>query len=177
MTWTQVKKHIQHFSQPALLDLLRQVHESSDACKAFLTTRFEPEATLDSKELMNLKKRIYRLMCPSFSSNDNPQRREARKIITEYKKSKDMLGTLDLMLTYLEAGNEFTVTYGDIDAPFYGSLCSMMDAFAKLFNQSPGEYRPYFEKRLQKLSHESGNIGWGYSDHMQGAISELDIWD
>jgi hypothetical protein len=176
MTWTQVKKHIQDFSQASLLDLIHQMYNASDINKAFLTACFQPEATLGSKELTDMKKRIHRLMCPNLNSyNADPQIREARKIITEYKKTKDTLGTLDLMLAYVEAGNEFTCTYGDIDSPFYDSLCSMLDAFAKLFQQSPDEYRPYFQDRLQALARSASNIGWGYGDYVSDVAKELGV--
>lgn len=176
LTWTQVKKRIENFSQLALLDLIHQLYQASDNNKAFFTARFQPEATLGSKELEALKKRIHRLMCPGIhSANGYPQLREARKIITEYKKTKDKLGTLDLILAYVEAGNEFTCLYGDIDGPFYDSLCSMLDSFAKLFQESSDEYRPYFLERIQHLVLSSSDIGWGYGDYVHDVAKELGV--
>lgn len=49
LTWTQVKKHIEHFSQASLLDLVHQLYELNDLNKAFLTVRFQPDATFGSK--------------------------------------------------------------------------------------------------------------------------------
>lgn len=176
LNWTQVKNQIQDFSREALLDLIHHLYKASDLNKAFLTARFQPDATLHSKELVALKKRIYRLMCPNIrSSNNNPNLREGRKIISDYKKTGDVLGTLDLMLVYVEAGNEFTQCYGDNDAPFYDSLCNMMAAFAKLFQQNPQDYRPFFQERLQHLYRASSGIGWGYSDDIRATLESIDI--
>ena len=178
LTWTQVKKHIQDFSQPALLDLIHQMYTASDINKGFLTARFRPEATLGSQELETMKQRIHRLMCPKLSSyDDNPQPREARKIITDYKKTKDTLGTLDLMLAYVEAGNEFTCTYGDIDSAFYDSLCSMLDSFARLFQTASDEHMLHFQERLKHLAHTASGIGWGYGDYVNDTVNELSVWE
>ncbi len=180
LNWTQVKKRIENFSHLALLDLIHQLYQANDNNKAFLTARFQPEATLGSKELEAMKKRIHRLMCPNLSSYNSfsadPQPREARKIITDYKKTKDVLGTLDLMLAYVESGNEFTCTYGDINSPFYDSLCSMLDAFSKLFEESPAEYWPYFQDRLQQLARSADGIGWGYGDYVMDTAKALGAW-
>jgi hypothetical protein len=178
LTWTQVKKHIESFSQASLLDLVHQLYEASDNNKAFLTTRFQPEATFGSHELEIMKKRIHRMMCPGVhSANGYPQLREARKIITDYKKTKDHLGTLDLMLTYVEAGNEFTCLYGDIDEPFYNSIESMLDSFAKLFREDSRQYGAYFAERLKQVARDASGIGWGYGDFVNDTINELDIWE
>ena len=119
-------------------------------------------------------------MCPNLNSYNyydaSPQTREARKIITEYKKTKDVLGTLDLMLAYVEAGNQFICTYGDIDSPFYDSLCSMLSAFAKLFEHSDDyDARPYFQDRLHALARSAQDIGWGYGDHVYDVVKELGV--
>jgi hypothetical protein len=179
LTWTQVKKQIEPFSQAGLLDLIHQLYKVSDINKGFLTARFQPEATLGSKELETMKQRIRKYMCPSPSSyNDyfaTPKYGPARKIITDYKKTQDTLGTLDLMLTYVEAGNEFTNAYGDIDGPFYDSLCSMLDTFEKLLKTDMENSLPYFKERLQLLAQSAKDIGWGYGDYVAGAVTSWGI--
>ena len=55
MTWLQVKKHLQNFGQAALLDLVHHMYNVSDINKAFLTARFQPGSTLDSKELADFR--------------------------------------------------------------------------------------------------------------------------
>lgn len=178
MTWTQVKRHIQEFPPSALLDLIKQMYDANDMNKAFLTARFNEEGTLGSKELTGLKKRIYRLMCPNITWSDSyPQLREARKIITEDKKTKDDLGTLDLMLTYVEAGNKFTCTYGDIDSRFYDSLCSMLDTFSKRFLTDVDRFMPFFQERLKQLGNQASELGWGYGDWVSETLEKLNVWE
>lgn len=178
LTWTQVKKHIEHFSQASLLDLVHQLYELNDLNKAFLTVRFQPDATFGSKELNTLRRRVYQMMNPDIThANSYPKLEEARQIITDYEKTKDTLGTLDLMLTYVEAGNDFTCEYGDIDEEFYIAVETVLDDFAKLFQVGPDKYMVYFNERLKDLSKSASGIGWGYGDAVTDTVEELGVWE
>ena len=99
---------------------------------------------------------------------------EARKAIRDYKKATgNVEGTIELLLTYLENGNEFTCEFGDIDAPFYDSLCSVMDELAALLkSEGPAAYAKVSE-RLDHVATKANGIGWGYGDHINGGVEEL----
>ena len=100
---------------------------------------------------------------------------EARKAIRDYKKATgNMEGTIELLLTYLENGNEFTCEFGDIDGPFYDSLCSVMDELAAAAQERRG--RRLYAKvrdRLDRVATKANGIGWGYGDHINWAVEEL----
>ncbi|HTV43405.1 MAG TPA: hypothetical protein VMF08_22775 [Candidatus Sulfotelmatobacter sp.] len=100
---------------------------------------------------------------------------EARKAIRDYRKATGNLeGTIDLMLTYVENGTEFTKQFGDIEAPFYTSLESVLNEMAQhLWRECPESY-PRFRERIQKLGSSAQRIGWGYGDNVQYRVSELE---
>ena len=105
-----------------------------------------------------------------------PRFREAKKVIAEYRKSTgDLWGTLDLMLTYLERGHEFTLDFGDIDEPFYTALENILERFALELRRSPAKYELYeqFEPRLMHIRRNS-DIGWGYGDFVQETVDDLE---
>ena len=105
-----------------------------------------------------------------------PRFREAKKIIAEYRRStSDLRGKLDLMLTYIERGHEFTLDFGDIDEPFYLALENMLERFAVELRGSPAKYELYeqFRSRLMNMRRNS-NIGWGYGDFIQETVDELE---
>ena len=59
--------------------------------------------------------------------------RVARKVITDFRRAtKDISGTLNLMLTYVVQGTRFTSEYGDIEESFYNSMESVLSEAAKL---------------------------------------------
>jgi hypothetical protein len=102
--------------------------------------------------------------------------RGLKKIISEYRKStSDLRGTLDLMLTYVERGHEFTNDFGDIDEPFYDALINMLERFVVELRRSPAKYELYeqFRSRLMAMRRTS-DIGWGYGDFVQETVDELE---
>jgi hypothetical protein len=105
-----------------------------------------------------------------------PRFREAKKVISEYRKStSDLRGTLDLMLTYVERGHAFTNDFGDIDEPFYDKLINMLEHFAVEMRRSPAKYELYemFRSRLMAMR-KTSDIGWGYGDFIQEIVDELE---
>ena len=85
----------------------------------------------------------------------------ARQDIRDYQKATaDLTGTIDLMLTYVEQGTQFTKTYGDIDERFYDSLESVLGDMADQLTTAPGiALYPRFEKRIDALANGAYDIG------------------
>ncbi len=105
-----------------------------------------------------------------------PRFREAKKVISEYRKStSDLRGTLELMLIYVERGHQFTLDFGDIDEPFYIVLENMLERFAVELRRSPAKYELYeqFRPRLMAIRKNS-DIGWGYGDFIRETVDELE---
>jgi hypothetical protein len=96
-----------------------------------------------------------------------------RKAISDYKKATDdPIGTLDLMVYYVERGTRFTVDYGDIDAWFYESLESMFYQIVKTLQRSDEETIDHFLPRLESIVHRAYNIGWGYYDTISDMLKK-----
>lgn len=105
-----------------------------------------------------------------------PRFRDAKKVITEYKKAtKDLRGTLDLMLTYIKRGHAFTNDFGDIDEAFYNTLLNMFERFVTELKMSPARRELYglFRDRLMKMRATS-EIGWGYGDEIKDNVDGLE---
>jgi hypothetical protein len=94
------------------------------------------------------------------------QPRVARKATSDYRKATgDLAGTAELMLTYVEQGMQFTLQYGDIDAPFYSGLESVLVELTTLLGTTAGTpLYPHFAGRLRALAQSAAQMGWGYGD-------------
>ena len=106
-----------------------------------------------------------------------PRLKDARRLIREYQKAtRDISGTLDLMLHYVETGTEFTNKYGDINEPFYNSLESVLQDFCEgiLKTNDPEQIYVQFDKRLVALKKASSGIGWGYGDTVAENLDDLE---
>ena len=176
MTWSKIKKELQELPQEKLIELLKGLHNLSPQNKAWLQAHTLPVAQ-DSEYLEGCKKKIIKAVYdPQRKFPNMPRFRDAKKVITEYKKAtKDLRGTLDLMLTYVERGHAFTNDFGDIDGPFYDALLNMFGRFVAELKMSPArrELYGFFRARLMKMRATS-DIGWGYGDEIQWNVDELE---
>lgn len=176
MTWRELKNELGKLPEEKLIKLLQGLHSLSPQNKAWLQAQLFPIGQ-DSEYLEKCRTRIIKAVYdPKRTFPDNPRFRDAKKVITEYKKAtKDLRGTLDLMLTYVERGHAFTNDFGDIDMPFYDTLLNMFERFTTELQMSPARRELYdlFRSRLLKMRATS-EIGWGYGDEIKDTVSELE---
>ena len=98
----------------------------------------------------------------------------ARPIANYRQTTGDVLGTLELMLTFVETGTRFTNQYGDIDEPFYEGLELMLADFRDLLLANPNLYAETdLAQRLISLGRKAGSLGWGYGDTVTEVIGEI----
>ncbi|MBI5952871.1 MAG: hypothetical protein HY865_14535 [Chloroflexi bacterium] len=176
MSWTEIDKQLKEHTTDDLIKLMKGLHDLSPQNKAWLTAKLLPVAQ-DSKYLEECRRKIVNFVYKETSRIPHmPRFREAKKIISDYRKStSDLRGTLDLMLTYIERGHKFTNDFGDIDEPFYDALINMLERFVVELRRSPAKYELYeqFRSRLMKIR-ETSDICWGYGDFIQDTVDELE---
>jgi hypothetical protein len=97
------------------------------------------------------------------------------RLITGYRQATaDILGTLDLMLSFVETGTRFTQEFGDIDEPFYEGLELMLADFRELLLAHPDLYAEAdLAPRLAKRVRNAGWLGWGYGDYVTEQVTEI----
>ena len=99
---------------------------------------------------------------------------EARKAIRDYRKAtRNVSGTVELLMTHVENGPRFTHEYGDIDERFYSSVESALDELAALLRGEAREIYPMFSDRLAKVEKMTEGIGWGFHDFVADVIGPL----
>jgi len=176
MSWTEINKQLQERSSDRLIELIKGLHDLSAQNKAWLSAKLLP-IVQDTKYLEDCRNKIIRYVYKETKGMPSmPRFREAKKVISEYRKStSDLRGMLDLMLTYVERGHEFTNDFGDIDEPFYDKLINMLEHFAIELRRTPAKYELYelFRTRLMAMRRTS-DIGWGYGDFIQETVDELE---
>ena len=100
---------------------------------------------------------------------------EARKAIRDYRRATDHLaGTIDLMLTYVENGTQFTREFGDINEAYYNSLESVLQEMTQLLRKGDPSLYPEFRERIQRLGGHADYIGWGYGDYLRDQVRLLE---
>lgn len=93
-----------------------------------------------------------------------------KKALTDFKKISDNKNLIiDLQLSHVEYGIEFTNRYGDIGVPFYDNIEKTFDKALEMIIEY--DFKEYFHDRCKKIVNESDNIGWGFSCNM------IDLFD
>jgi len=176
MSWTEIDKQLRELAADNIIKLVKGLHDLSPQNQAWLRAKLLPIAQ-DTKYLEDCRRKVANYVYRETKGIPSmPRFREAKKVISEYRKSTgDLRGTLDLMLTYIERGHEFTLDFGDIDEPFYDKLINMLEHFAIELRRSPAKYELYelFRPRLMAIRRNS-DIGWGYGDFIQETVDELE---
>ncbi|OGB83791.1 hypothetical protein A3F66_00595 [candidate division TM6 bacterium RIFCSPHIGHO2_12_FULL_32_22] len=96
-----------------------------------------------------------------------------RNAISAYKKSTgDNDGIIELMVFYVERGNQFTVDFGDINEQFYNSLISMFRKIVSILQKSSQFIVDLYLPRLRAIVKSAEGIGWGYYGEISECIEE-----
>ncbi len=160
-TWSDVKPAVLDLDQAQLLKLIADLYRFSKENQAFFHARFG----VGDDPLAPYEKTIEECMHPDVMRNKPIQISKAKKAITSYSKAVgDTLGEISLMILFVECGNSFTVSYGDIDEGFYDALNSMYRRAIEKVLTLPEEKQQGFRDRLEEIMTSSSGIGWGYHD-------------
>ncbi len=160
-TWSDVKAAVLDLDQIQLLKLVADLYRFSKENQAFFHARFG----VGDDPLAPYKKTIDACMYPDVERNKPIQISKAKKAITSYSKAVgDPLGEIDLMIFFVESGNSFTLSFGDIYEGFYDALNSMYRRAIEKVLSLPEEQQREFRDRLEEIMTSSSGIGWGYHD-------------
>jgi hypothetical protein len=150
-----------------LLKIIRDLYDLNEENRRFLCTRLVSATS----KLQDYKEIIRRGVYPDALSNERFDLKSARKAISDFKKAcDDPNNVLELMVHYVEQGNQCTVDYGDIDEHFYSSLESMFDAVLQILKKSSDKMVAKFLPRLRNVVAQADGIGWGYYDYLSDTL-------
>ena len=142
-------------------------------CGQSLTNNSQRDEWLLDKYRQRIKKNFF--ITDDWGMPDLPNMFVIARSVADYRQlTGDILGTLDLMLTFVETGTQFTAKYGDIDEPFYEGLELMLDDFHDLLIANPHLYEEgNLSIRLTCLVSNAGWMGWGYGDYVTEQVSKI----
>ena len=143
------------------MDLLRDLYRLSPENKDFFHTRF----TTGEDHLARYKKIIQYAIHPYLEDNEPLEIEKANDAINRYSKAVDNpIGEAELRIFYVECGNNFTLSYGDIDEDFYDALLNMYEYAIETVLETPPDKQKDFQERLKAIMESASHIGWGYGD-------------
>ncbi len=173
--WMPIRKQLRGRSPDELVELLHELFKLSPQNRAFLTSRF---AIVDSDALIEpYRRRIeeqFRFRTSTMTVKLDLA--EARRAIREYRKATDdLFGAAELMMTYVEAGTDHVVNFGEYEERVYNSLDSVLRELVDLLlaDEGRGMYA-VFRDRLARVGKLASQCGYGYGDSVDDELYRLE---
>ncbi len=171
--WWAVRRQIAAWPKPALVALVKDLHDASPENRDFLRARFDAE-NISGEALESYRRKIVEQFFPQRGFG-KLKLSEARKAIRDYRKATgNVAGTIDLLLTYVENGTAFTNEFGDINEGYYNSLESALNELTGLLLGEGQDLYANIRDRLARLDELANNIGWGYGDYVSEQVAMLE---
>jgi hypothetical protein len=169
--WSDVKARLEALDRKGLVSLLGDLYDANVANRRFLHSRLTPGNGAIEKYRRLVADAIY----PDPFSKRRVSVRDAAAAIVEYRRSTgDASGTVDLMLTFVEAGTEQAADLGYGDDAYFDALQIRLDAVAKEFDTLPADLRENVRARLGRIQVRAQDVGWGFGDAVDELVHALD---
>ncbi len=169
--WQDVKAILVEKEKSELLKLIADLYSSNAENKSFINSRY----AVGGQTLEPYRSIISESLYPDVYKNRPIKLSIGKKAISDYfKATKDTAGQLELMVHYLETGNQFTVDFGDIDEQFYSSLESMFERILAVLRKQSTDVQEKYFTRLENVVSSAKNIGWGYYDYISEIFGEYE---
>ena len=170
--WSAVRPCLLAWEKSALLSLVKELYDAAAENRDFIESRCQLEN--GGAILERHRRKIVEQFFPARGEG-KLKLGEARKAIRDYRRAtRNVPGTAELLMTYVENGTRFTHECGDIGERFYSSVESALDELATLLRGEAREIYPQFSGRLAKVRQMSDGIGWGFHDFVADVIGGLE---
>jgi hypothetical protein len=175
--WTEVEEILQKAEKRELIDLIRELYDHSVGDRMLINSRYLGERI--KKEKAKLLEKYRKIIKEEFLPENRSGKMRisaAERAINDYSNaSGDFVGTLDLMLTFVEEGVQFAKIFGVISDEFYDSVEGMLERLCGLLKTEEGQrYYPLFRERLLKASRDSKGIGWGFEEAIYVLVEDIE---
>ena len=169
--WSEVKARLEALDRKRLVSLLGDLYTANAANRRFLHSRLTPA----SRGIEEYRRLVADAIYPDPFSKRRVSVRDAAAAIVEYRRATgDAAGTVDLMLTFVEAGTEQAADLGYGDEAYFDALQVRLDAVAKAFDTLPADARAKVRARLGRIQVRAQAVGWGFSDAVDELVHALD---
>jgi hypothetical protein len=174
LKWFDLNKFLLKADKKELINVIQDLYRNSKDNRRYLLARF-----IDREETPIILEEYREIIKNEFFPKKGYgalRYSVAEKAIKDYSEaSRDFTGKMELMLTYVENGVEYTNEYGDIDEEFYDKIYEMLEQFCVLLKTPEGQLiYPFFRERLFKIRDDSEEIAWGFGDAVDILISKIE---
>jgi hypothetical protein len=100
--------------------------------------------------------------------------KEAERLIRHYRQAtNDAEDTVDLMLSFVEAGTDQAADLGYGEERYFGALERALDGVAATLAELAPDSRRCAVARIQQIAARADSIGWGYCDYAREIATQV----
>jgi hypothetical protein len=167
MSRRELKKELETFDKKKLIDLISDLYDKNKSVKEYLDYYVNPN---EKDTLKNYKQKVREAFYPKRGFGFKIA--VGKKAISDFRKLKPSVDSLvDLMISYVESGIEFTNDFGDINEGFYSSIESVFHDAMKLIDKNG--LHDIYKIRAVEILRGTENIGWGFHDTLSDFYFEI----
>ena len=170
-SWGVIKSILSKETKADIIKLVSELYSLSKSNSDFLSARY----VLSPDTIDRYKKEIKKYLGPDepWKKNTQISLSSAKKVLSDYKKAtNDEFSIIDLMIYYVEVGNDFTCEYGDMYEQYYISLETVFDQSIALTKKHDETMVYHFIERLYFIVRKANGLGWGYYDALHDSFSK-----
>ena len=168
--WSETKARLRAFDRADLLALVGELYGASGENRRFLHARLLGSGS----EIERYRRLITDAVYPDPFRKRPIRVGEAKRLIREYSRATDdATGTIDLRLTFIEAGTEQAADLGYGEDSYFASLASTLDDVEKRIGDLPPLVQQEVSERLTRIAKRAAVIGWGYGDYTSDVAARL----
>jgi hypothetical protein len=170
VSWSNVKASLGSMDRVGLVGVIRDLYETSTSNRRFLHARFVPAAA----SLGEYRDLVNKAVFPDPFSQRPIRLRYAAAAIAAYKRSTgDLVGVVDLLLTFVEAGTMQAADLGYGNDAYFSTLERKLAGAVSLLKDLPDEARGEAVARFIRLGKYQERIGWGYGDYLADVAARV----
>jgi hypothetical protein len=159
--WSTIKAKLRGLHPTDLVNLVRDLYQASPENRRFLRGRLAPTAG----ELERYRDRVIDAVYPDPLSRKPVRIGEAERLIRHYRlATRDESGTVDLMVSLVEAGTEQAADLGFGDESYFLSLERLLESAVKAIPSLPTSAQSSLVQRLRRLAERSESTAFGFGD-------------
>lgn len=171
-TWKDLKLRLQELNRSALLELIQDLYAANKDTQVFLHARF----SLGDDVLRPYKETIDRWMWPAVFKQQDTSIAKAKKAVSDYKKAVgEPAGVAELSVYLCERGVGFANDVGLQDEGYFAALVRMFEQAALTTMALPQAQRVQLVVRLDAVSKQAANLGYGVGDEMDEILAGHDV--
>ena len=166
-SWASLRRELTGLPQRELVDIIKSLHDLARPNREFLQARLLG----GGRSLETYRQRVIDAVAPNPLGRNPVRMAQALSAVREYTRAtNEAEGTVDLLLSLLEAGTDQAVELGYGDERYFGSLLGTARQAIEMLPELSPNASADANARLLAIAQSATKTGYGFGDELAGLL-------